>query len=149
MNVNAVFAYCMLFTVAQTVLAVPNGWHVLALPPTIETDQAITAVPAEWDVIAETQPHWLAGITIFAGPPEQKAALVPHEIEHRAAQNTRVALWMFPPSSREDIWLAVSYASTSVVLVKSLPEHITELRIIYNTTVKIAGMDEIVRLEYR
>jgi hypothetical protein len=53
------------------------------------------------------------------------------------------------PLSREDIWLAVSYASTAVVLVKSLPEDITELRIIYDTTIKIAGMDEIVRLEYR
>lgn len=149
MRVNVVFTFFMLLTVAQAALAVPKTWKVLPLLPTIETKQEITAVPPAWDVITETLPHWLVGITIFAGPPEQKAALVPHEVEHRAAQNTRVALWTFSPSSREDIWLAVSYASTSVVLVKSLPEDITELRVIYNTSVKIAGMDEIVRLEYR
>jgi hypothetical protein len=88
----------MLFTVAQTALAVSNGWHVLALPPTIETNQVITTVPAEWDVTTETRPHWLAGITIFAGHPEQKAALVPHETTHQAAQNTRVTVWTFSPS---------------------------------------------------
>jgi hypothetical protein len=149
MSVNVVFTFFMLLTVAQAALAAPKTWKALPLPPTIETTQDITAVPPAWDAMIATTLHRIAGITVYDGHPEQNVSLVPGYTEQQEAQHTRMAVWKFALSSTDGIWLTVSYSSTSVVLVKSLPEDLTELRVIYNTAVKIAGMEEIVRLEYR
>lgn len=113
------------------------------------TKQEITAVPPAWDVMRAATPHSIAGITVYDGHPEQNVSLVPDYTEQQDAQHTRIAVWKVALSATDSIWLTVSYSSTSVVLVKSLPEDLTELRVTYNTAVKIAGMDEIVRLEYR
>lgn len=53
------------------------------------------------------------------------------------------------PLSPEGAWLTFSYASTSIVLARPLPEGTTEVRVLYDTSVTICGMNEIVRVEYR
>jgi hypothetical protein len=149
MNVKSVLVCLILLSVPQVALSAQKDWKVFLLPPTIETKQEVKTIPAGWVALLEAVPNQVAGITVFDGRPEQKASLVPGNEEKQKAENRLAVTWQLAPLSPEGIWLAFSYASTSVVLAKPLPEGTTELRVLYDTSVTISGMNEIVRVEYR
>ena len=149
MNVKSALVCLILLFVPHLALSAQKEWIVFVLPPTIETKQEVKTIPAGWVALLEAVPNQIAGITVFDGRPEQKASLVPDNEEQHKAENRLVVTWQLAPLSPEGIWLTFSYASTSVVLAKPLPQGATELRVTYDTSVTISGMNEIVRVEYR
>jgi hypothetical protein len=149
MNVKSVLVFLILLSVPHMALSAQKEWKVFVLPPTIETRQEVKTIPAGWEALLEAVPNQIAGITVFDGRPEQKASLVPDNEQKQKAENRLVVTWQLAPLSPEGIWLAFSYASTSVVLAKPLPQGATELRVLYDPSVTINGMNEIVRVEYR
>jgi hypothetical protein len=149
MNVKSALVFLILLSVPHMALSAQKEWKVFVLPPTIETRQEVKTIPAGWEALLEAVPNQIAGITVFDGRPEQKASLVPDNEQKQKAENRLVVTWQLAPLSPEGIWLAFSYASTSVVLAKPLPQGATELRVLYDPSVTINGMNEIVRVEYR
>jgi hypothetical protein len=148
MKIKSVLVFLVILLSAhQTAFSAPKEWKVFVLPPAIETKQEVKSAPAGWIVITETVSNRLAGITVFDGRPEQKASLVPDR-EDRQKDNRLIVSWRLSPSSAEGIWLALSYSSTSAVLACKLPQGATGLRVIYDTSITIGGMYEIVRVEY-
>jgi hypothetical protein len=149
MNVKSTLVGLILLSVPHVALSAQNDWKVFLLPPTIETKQEVKTIPAGWVTLLEAVPNQVAGITVFDGRPEQKASLVPDNEEKQKAENRLAVTWRLAPLSSEGAWLTLSYASTSVVLARPLPEGTTELRVFYDTSVTICGKNEIVRVEYR
>jgi hypothetical protein len=149
MNVKSALVFLILLSVPQIAQSAQKEWKAFVLPPAIETKQEVKTIPAGWVALLETVPNQVAGITVFDGLPEQKASLVPDNEEQHKAENRLVVTWRLAPLSPEGIWLTFSYASTSLVLAKPLPQGATELRVLYDTSVTICGMNEIVRVEYR
>jgi hypothetical protein len=149
MNVKSALVFLILLSVPQIAQSAQKEWKVFVLPPTIETRQEVKMIPAGWVALPEAVPNQVAGITVFDGRPEQKASLVPDNEEKQKDKNRLAVTWQLAPLSPEGIWLTFSYASTSVVLAKPLPQGATELRVLYDTSVTICGMNEIVRVEYR
>jgi hypothetical protein len=149
MNIKSALICLILLFVPQIAFSAQKEWIGFVLPPTIETKQEAKTIPAGWIALTDTVPNQIAGITVFDGRPEQKASLVPDKEERQKAENRLLVTWRLDPSSTEGIWLTFSYASTSVVLAKPLPKGATQLRVTYDTSATISGMNEIVRVEYR
>jgi hypothetical protein len=149
MNVTSALAILILLSAPHMALSAQKEWREFVLPPAIETRQEVSTVPAGWVALQEAIPNQVAGITVFDGRPEQKASLVPDSEQNQKAENRLAVTWRLAPLSPDGIWLSFSYASTSVVLARPLPQGTTELRVLYDTSVTISGMNEIVRVEYR
>jgi hypothetical protein len=149
MIVKTAIVCIILLFVPQITLAAQKEWKVFTLPPTIETKQEVKKIPAGWVALMEKTPSLIAGITVFDGRPERKASLVPTTEEKQKAGNMLFVMWQLSPTTNEGIWITVSYSSTSVVLAQALPQGATELRVTYDTSVTVCGMNEIVRVEYR
>lgn len=60
----------------------------------------------------------LSDLTLFDGPPEEKASLAP------SAEGAEPS-WSFPAPRPRQIWVACSYANTSLTLIQPLDDAIT------------------------
>jgi hypothetical protein len=89
-------------------------------------------------------PHTLSGITFYDGPPSEKASLVYDRITH--GKTEQVATWTFAPQKARPIWLACSYAGTSIELTKALPATITTCAVTYDAQQQITGMPVIKKI---
>jgi hypothetical protein len=149
MSVKTALACLFLLLISQVSLAAQKEWKTLVLPLTIDTKQGIKTIPAGWLASTEGESNQVAGITVYDGRPENKASLVPDNEEQQKAKKKLVSSWKLTPSLAEGIWLCVSYSATFIVLTKQLPQDITEFRVTYDTSVTVAGLNQIVRVEYR
>lgn len=126
-----------------------SDWKILKVPPSIAVRQDISAVPEGWEPGMSASKHILTSITVFDGRPEAMAALVYSSQREQKSKKRLILGWRLAPSSKDGIWIQCGYASTSITLSAPLPKNATELRVIYNTEVKIAGLQEIINIEYR
>jgi hypothetical protein len=90
-----------------------------ACPATVNVQQQLAARVVGWSSMLDDAPHQLAGITLYDGPPQDKASLAYDDITKAAGK--QVTKWSFTPHSERPIWIACSYSGTSVVLMKALP----------------------------
>jgi hypothetical protein len=108
-------------------------------PNEISTKQSIEKNPPDWTAKENTNPHTLAGLTFFDGPPEQEASLV-YDESHKLSKEDR-AVWRFDPSLH--IWLSCIYSGTTITLFKQLPPKTTECRVTYSRQEHVDGYQEI------
>lgn len=59
-----------------------------------------------------------SGITVFDGPPEEMASLVP-------ATEGEQQVWTFSAQKSRKIWVQCDYANTSLKLVQAMPDAVT------------------------
>jgi hypothetical protein len=85
---------------------------VLVLHPTQKAD-----VPDGWAVREQGETHWLDGASVFDGPPEEQADLVPDN--ENAAPSA--AVWTLDPKSERGYWLACRYEGTETTLAAKVP----------------------------
>jgi|GEM_PF-688446 len=121
---------------AQTGLACPEK-----LPPVA---QSLTATPAGWAATVNATPLWLSGITLFDGPVEEKAALVPRV--ERSQSGVLENRWNFPATNDRALWLRCEYANTTVTLSRSLGTEFRECTATYNTREQVAGRPSLRKL---
>jgi hypothetical protein len=98
----------------------------VSCPATISARQQLATPVAGWTAMEDDTPHNLAGIIFYDGPPSEKASLVYDRITH--GKTEQVATWSFAPQKARPIWLACSYAGTSIDLTKALPTTIHDVR---------------------
>ena len=110
----------------------------VSCPATISARQQLAAPVAGWTAMEDDSPHNLAGITFYDGSPSEKASLVYDRITH--GKTEQVATWTFAPQKDRPIWLACSYAGTSIQLTKALPATITTCVVTYDPQQTIEGM---------
>jgi len=107
-------------------------------PATISARQQLSSQIPGWTTMEDDTPHNLSGITFFDGPPADKASLVYDRITH--GKTEQVATWTFAAQKERPIWLACSYARTSIELTKALPATITTCTVTYDPQQTIDGM---------
>ena len=114
----------------------------MSCPPSVTVRQVADRVPDGWtsaiDANARTD---VASVTFFDGPPSEDASLV-YDSESRAGQK-RIATWRFAPDNKRAVWMQCSYAATTVVLSKRLPDKVSECTVTYQSDVSIAGMPQV------
>jgi hypothetical protein len=113
-------------------------------PATISARQQLATPVAGWTAMEDDTPHNLAGITFYDGPPSEKASLVYDRITH--GKTEQVATWTFAAQKARPIWLACSYAGTSIELTKALPTTITMCAVTYDPQQTIDGMPVIKKI---
>lgn len=125
---------------------------VLALPAAALAD---VSCPLKVDVeekLAASQPGWtegqsglpteLAGMSVFEGPPEDLADLVPDD--GTEAADARTDIWNLPKNDR-GYWLTCRYSSTTVTLTRQLPATVTRCEAVYEKEIHFVGGDPVVR----
>jgi hypothetical protein len=124
---------------------VPRAWGAEPeCPAAIKVEEKLLG-PVEdgWTEGRANEPHRLAGITIFDGKPEERAALVPME---RAISTTRsLATWSFVKGRQ--YWLTCAYSGTGVVLSRAIAGTVAACSVTYARNVRVAGLPEIQRME--
>jgi hypothetical protein len=67
-------------------------------PMKVEVNQALAAPPSGWTAGLDKLPTEAAGVSVFEGPPEEMADLVPDD--SKDASDTRSDIWNLPQSDR-------------------------------------------------
>ncbi len=73
---------------------------------------AVTDVPASFKSTVDPMPLLLSGVSVYDGPPEQRAALVPTSGSRTGDRST----WAFAGSYPDGKWLSCDYANGLVHL---------------------------------
>ena len=133
---------------ALMIAASPASAELIQCPAKIDVNQRLAAQIPGWSVVPsvapDEMPHQLAGMTFFDGNPQDRASLVPDKQSKLKAGT--VASWTFGVSDRA-IWIACSYAWTSVVLSRQLPKTIRECSITYSNQDTIVGLPVIEKFD--
>jgi len=108
----------------------------------VEVKQALAAPPSGWTAGLDKLPTEAAGISVFEGPPEEMADLVPDD--GKDAADTRSDIWNLPQSER-GYWLVCHYSNTTVTLARQLPATVTRCEAVYEKRQTFAGGAPVVR----
>lgn len=98
-------------------------------PTEIQTNQTIkNKAPTGWTSLREAQSrHWLDSLSIFDGPPQDLASLVPDDEDNQEIKKT---VWTFNKKKKRPIWMTCSYLKTDMLFAKALPMEITQCKLI-------------------
>lgn len=98
-------------------------------PVKIETTQSLKEkAPEDWTSFRESKENsYFGNITVYDGPPEELASLVPDNEGKKAAG---LPVWTFKKEKTKPIWLACSYMKTDIVFAKALPQDITHCEVL-------------------
>jgi hypothetical protein len=140
--------FCSIAALSILLLRYPaHAEEGLACPEAIVVEQHLANSIPGWSSLLDDTPHRLAGITFYDGPPEQKASLVSDKRAETGRKQT--ATWHFHVEDGRQIWLACSYAATSVALTKSLPRSTSACSVTYDRTKLVAGLPLIDKITCR
>jgi hypothetical protein len=129
--------------IAGVAVAAPEQASPVQCPSTVTVkDQELAQAPADWTVVHAQQPHRLAGVTFYEGPPEQEASLAPDSRRKITAQK-ETQTWRFLGPG---IWIACSYSATDLALAQPLPKNTSSCTVTYNPQVSVAGYPEIQKI---
>jgi hypothetical protein len=117
----------------------------LGCPPRVEVNEKLVSGYRDWSEGRSEEPHRLAGITIFDGPPSEMASLIGTD-KVLSKTKTRTS-WSF--DGDHEHWLLCSYANTSVTLSRAIPKVVKTCAVTYSRITSIAGLPEILKLECR
>ncbi len=104
-------------------------------PSEIHTEQSAvkTKVPSGW--LAKRaynfEPQLRTHMSVYDGPPEQGASLIPDDEENTDITKTS---WSFGKKKERSIWLACEYTGTGILLTKELPKEATLCRLLLSKT---------------
>ena len=114
----------------------------IGCPKKIEVSQSLAAAQEGWTDGREKLPTELAGISVFDGPPEQLADLVPDD--GAESGDSRSDVWNLPKNER-GYWLTCRYSSTTVTLTRPLPATVTRCEAVYEKQLSFIGGAPVVR----
>jgi hypothetical protein len=125
------------------VLALPTvALADVSCPMKIDVDEKLTVPQPGWTEGLSGLPTELAGISVFDGPPEELADLVPDDGVDAA--DARSDIWNLPKNDR-GYWLTCRYSSTTVTLTRQLPATVTRCEAVYEKEIHFVGGDPVVR----
>jgi hypothetical protein len=104
-------------------------------PKEIHTEQSAvkTKVPSGWEPKRDfsPKPQVLEGLSVYDGPPEEGARLVPDNEENA---NPAKSFWTFDKKKERSIWLGCEYTGSSIFLAKELAASVTTCRLLVSDT---------------
>ena len=127
---------------AFLILAATPALADVGCPMSISVTQNLTAPVANWAEGTEALPTELSGLTVFDGPPEELASLVPDGDSED--DKTTTAFWTLAPNPR-GYWITCHYSSTTVTLTRRLPESATSCAIVSEKEISFIGGQKAVR----
>ncbi len=87
-------------------------------PVTLTVAESVTA-PPNYEGVASKMSHAFAGVSLFDGPPAERALLAPDAEKAKGARLT--ARWTFPSTRTRTLSLVCHYADTSATLSRPVP----------------------------
>ncbi len=105
-------------------------------PPSIEVTESLKTPLEGWTVGQNKVSADLMGITMFSGPPEEEASLVPTGKD--ATDSSMLDTWPLDPDEH-GYWLQCNYANTRVTIAKKLDAKLKYCQIKYMANVEIGG----------
>jgi len=88
-------------------------------------------------------PNLLASVTLFDGPPQELASLVPDETK---VKGRVLASWQLTPNPGRQYWLACGYSGTRITLARALPKDLRTCSVTYDPAVTLDGLPSIERI---
>jgi hypothetical protein len=111
-------------------------------PETISVEQRVIEPPQGWEPGLSGAKPQLAMVTVFDGPPAERASLkYDSELKQRPGW---VATWLLAPNARGH-WIQCAYENTTAVLSKRLPETVRTCNVTYERSTKAANALPIVK----
>src|SRR5262245_29789973 len=98
--------------------------YMVQCPGKIAVTQNISNKYPGWRSITTQPNHYLRGVTLFSGKPEEMASLVPDSSKQDKST------WTF--SANEQIYISCEYNETSIQLTQALPAHTASCSIFYD-----------------
>ncbi len=95
-------------------------------PAEIAVDQRVGAAPSGWTVSYNGFKNELATVTIFEGPPEQNASLVPDD--QKTGPHTIAQTWKLAPST-SGYWITCGYSNTSAQISQKLSADVSRCEV--------------------
>ena len=123
-------------------LAPASTFADVGCPQAVTVTQALAAPQSGWTAGLDKLPTEAAGVSVFEGPPEELADLVPDD--GKDASDARSDIWNLPQSDR-GYWLVCHYANTTVILSRQLPATVTHCEAVYEKQQTFAGGAPVVR----
>ena len=108
----------------------------------VETKQALAAPQSGWTAGLSELPTEAVGVSVFDGPPEEMADLVP---ESKDGADTRSDIWDLSQNDR-GYWLVCRYANTTVTLIRQLPATVTRCEAVYEKEQRFADGAPVLRM---
>ena len=138
-NTSGLLAYALVVAVSA---CLPSA--VLAdvgCPMKVEVKQALAVPQSGWTAGLDKLPTEAAGLSVFDGPPEEMADLVP---DAKDTADTRTDIWDLAKSDR-GYWLVCHYANTTVTMVRQLPASVTRCEAVYDKQQTFSGGEPVMR----
>jgi len=126
-----------------TLLLAPTlAFAEVGCPQAVTVTQALGVPQSGWTAGLDKLPTEPAGVSVFEGPPEEMADLIPDDGQDAA--DTRSDIWNLPHSDR-GYWLVCHYSNTTVILSRQLPATVTRCEVVYEKQQAFAGGAPVVR----
>ena len=107
-------------------------------PAVVEAAKPSLSKPqAGWTAVVEARRSELVNVTVYDGPVEEKASLVP-DGERKAGRKVE-ELWKLNPANPRGYWLQCHYAATALTLVRALPKGATLCTVTANPAMTLEG----------
>jgi hypothetical protein len=97
-------------------------------PAAVNVEQRVSAVPEGWETAVASQPHRLAAVTLYDGPPAERASLKFGRDEKQKRE--WIATWELQPNER-GYWIECGYDRTTAVLTRRLAPSVAECTMTY------------------
>ena len=107
----------------------------VSCPMSISVTQNLAAPATGWTEGRENLPTELAGVTVFDGPPEELASLVP---DGDSEDGNTTEFWTLDANPR-GYWITCHYSSTTVTLTQRLPETATRRDVVREKETSFIG----------
>jgi hypothetical protein len=91
-----------------------------------------------WKAMPEAGLHEVTNVTVYDGPVEEKASLVP-DGERKVGKKVQ-EFWKLDAKNTRGYWLQCHYAATPLTLVKALPKGATSCLVTADPALKREGM---------
>jgi hypothetical protein len=133
----------LLFSAVIGTLAAASAQDVVC-PESVVVRQELNQPVAGWEAFADDVLLRLSFVTFYDGPPKDRASLVNNSSHKQGALET--AIWEFKSDGDRHIWLACSYAATTIALVRELPSNVTSCAVTYNQRERVGGMPAVEKI---
>ena len=102
-------------------------------PKSLDIIQEIQTIPEGWKSSANDNYFYPERITVYQGSPEDQISLKFNKIIKK--KNKTYYIWKLENDTESNqFWISIKYLNSSLSLLKTLPENVTELKVIYNNT---------------
>jgi hypothetical protein len=133
----------LLFSAVLGMCAAASAQDVVC-PESVVVRQELNQRVAGWEPFTDDVPLRLSFVTFYDGPPKDRASLV-NTFSHKQGP-LETATWEFRSDGDRHIWLACSYAATTIALMRELPSNVTSCAVTYNPRERVSGMPAIEKI---